>query len=223
MPTAAETVVDSGGGGAWMVKSASLVSEAAVLPLPDTFILALLVVGPVIIHFQLPSLFVELMRVVQLVPLLEDSSIFTEPIAPVRLQVIVWVSPIVQGSPPFGEITVIVGGGGAAYTAETPAHDTIETRASANKKYLPTLKNRGNDSLCLYFRIFPPSLIVVCSITLLPCLRYIHILHPLLSLTTLHMLPTDNIDLSFVNSFLEPHLPNKKPTIFRSVSLLAPH
>jgi len=105
-PLGEVTVIDAGGAGA-MVKLALLVSRTAGKERLLILILAVAVVGVVTTHACVPSLVVEARRVVQVVPPSLDRSILTLPATPTDVQVIVWVVPTFQVSPPLGAVTVI--------------------------------------------------------------------------------------------------------------------
>ena len=63
------------------------------------------------VHDSDPSSGVLAIAVVQLVPLLVEYSIFTVPLVPDEVQVMFWMEPTCQTSPPLGEVTVMVAGG----------------------------------------------------------------------------------------------------------------
>ena len=63
------------------------------------------------VHVCDPSSGVLAITVVQLVPLLVEYSIFTVPLVPDEVQVMFWLEPTCQISPPLGEVTVMVAGG----------------------------------------------------------------------------------------------------------------
>ena len=91
-----------------MVKSASLVSETPGSTRLVILILACVVAGPETVQEYEPSLGVLALITVQgRVPPVRDTSIFTLPERLVEFHVTLWVVPMPQTSPPFGEITVM--------------------------------------------------------------------------------------------------------------------
>jgi hypothetical protein len=67
-------------------------------------------VVPGTVQVKLPSLAVEETIVVHEAPLLREYSIFTLPTGPMKVQVILWLEPVSQYSPPLGEVIVIKAG-----------------------------------------------------------------------------------------------------------------
>jgi hypothetical protein len=118
-PPSGDIILIHTGRGA-MVKLASLISNTAGFKILVTFILALVVAGPVTLQFRLPSLVVEPMIVVHVAPSSRDSSILTSPVTLIELQVMAWVEPISQFSPPLGDVTVIDAGAGMMTTVTVP-------------------------------------------------------------------------------------------------------
>jgi hypothetical protein len=91
-----------------MVKLALLVSRIVGAVALDTLILAVAVAGPVTTHPWVPSLGEAAMIFVQVAPPSLDMSMLTLPEIPTDVQVIVWVVPTFQLSPPLGAVTVMV-------------------------------------------------------------------------------------------------------------------
>jgi hypothetical protein len=106
-PLGAVTVID------WtMLKLALLISKVAGVVTLDILTNAVAVTGPVTSQVCVPSLGVDPRIVVQVVPPFRESSILTLPVILADVQVIAWVLPTGQLSPPLGEVTVIDAGGG---------------------------------------------------------------------------------------------------------------
>ena len=91
-----------------IVKSPLLVLEALGALTLLTRIRACAVAGPVTCQLYTPLLAV-LLVIVAHVPLpFRDNSISTLPVSPLEVQLIVWVLPMGQVSPPLGEMTMML-------------------------------------------------------------------------------------------------------------------
>jgi hypothetical protein len=91
--------------------------------------LAIVDTGPATIHGSEPSFVVPANSVVgNVVPPSVERSIFTFPLTPLDVHVIVWEDPIAQDSLPFGDVTVSVG----------PPATIVKLTFETSKKMLPT-------------------------------------------------------------------------------------
>jgi hypothetical protein len=93
-----------------IVKSAALDAVTEGLLTLEILILACIVAGAVTVQALVPVFVAGDPILLQVAPESLDSSIFTPPLKPTAVQVMLWLLPLSQVSPPFGEIKVIAGG-----------------------------------------------------------------------------------------------------------------
>ncbi|MDO8473503.1 MAG: hypothetical protein Q7T05_06775, partial [Dehalococcoidia bacterium] len=96
-----------------MANTASPTSLTVDAVTTDTRTIAFAVPSPVTVHALVPLFGVVATIVIQVMPLLRDSSIFIAVVAEMLtdVQVMLCDVPICQDSPPFGEVTETDGGG----------------------------------------------------------------------------------------------------------------
>jgi hypothetical protein len=93
-----------------MVKSVALSPKTVGLLVLIILTLAVVTVGPVTVHAKLPVLVPEDGIMFHVAPESRDTSILTPLMEPTEVQVIFWVLPTGQLSPPLGATMVIAGG-----------------------------------------------------------------------------------------------------------------